>query len=143
MRSEEFLRRAIIIIVNPTMVGGSKRLMSTAGSEPSCEIVRREIASVAPRSVSDAQDWARWRFDELLAECFVDDAWHSALPSGAPLVLVKEGAIEGRMDIQEALRRVHMKEISRALSDGEDVPSSVLDDYRALIEAMATEREVI
>lgn len=91
----------------------------------------------------DSDAWAKQRFDDLLGDQFGDDAWHSVLPSGAPLVLVKGDVIERGMNLSDALRRVHMGEVSRALENGELVPTFVLDDYRTRVDQMFTEREVL
>lgn len=141
MRADEFVRSAVAIVVNPAMVSGAKRLVSAAGSEAACESVRREIQPLAPPTAADPVEWAHSRFNELLADCFADDAWISLLPSGRPIVLIKGAAIDGRMDLQEALRRVHVQEVANAITEGLEVPQSVLDDYRRYVQSM-TDREV-
>jgi hypothetical protein len=142
MRSDEFLRRAIAILVNPTMVGGTKRLTAVDESRSACDRFELELISSAPRHERDTGSWAKGRIDALFSVCFADDVWHSSTPSGTPLVLIKQTAIDGRMDLDEALRRIHVKEITRALTEGVSVPSAVLDDYRILLESMTATREV-
>ena len=139
MRSEEFVQSAIAIVVNPTMVGGTKRLAAVDESRPACDRFAQELMEFAPRGETPA--WASSRIDGLFSVCFADDAWLSSMPNGTPVVLIKQTAIDGRMDLNDALRRLHVKEVSRALSDGEPVPAAVLDDYRNIVESMTAVRE--
>lgn len=141
MRSDEFVRSAIAIVVNPMMSGGTKRLSVADESQDALTRLQQEIAALAPQNVDNVFDWARGRIDALLAVCFADDVWYAPMPDGLPVVLVKESAIEGNMGISDVLRRVHVHEVSRALTEGVNVPGPVLDDYRVLVEAMTTERE--
>jgi len=140
MRSEEFLRSAIAILVNPTMVGGTKRLAAVDESRTACDRFAQELMMFAP--AGETHGWASARMENLLSVCFADDVWHSCMPNGTPIVLIKQSAIEGRMELHDALRRLHVKEISRALTEGETVPSAVLDDYRNIVESMSAVREV-
>lgn len=142
MRSSEFISSAIAILVNPTMVGGTKRLVCTPGSAEARLRFERELLPLAPRVTADSQVWARERVEALFDVCFSDDAWHSVLPSGTPVVLIKEASIDGRMQVQDALRRIHVSAVSQALSSGIEVPPGVLDDCRVFMEAMSAEREV-
>lgn len=140
MRSEDFVARAIAILVNPAMVGGAKRLCAVDDSQDAVDRLAEEFMAYAPKGAN--LDWARGRVEDLFASPFSDDVWHSRLPHGTPVVLIKYAAIDGRMDVREALRRLHVKEISRALSEGLAVPQSVLDDYRSIVESMTATREV-
>lgn len=141
MRSDEFVRSAIAIVVNPMMSGGTKRLSVTEESQDALMRLQREVAAHAPASVDNVFDWAKGRVEDLLAVCFPDDVWYAPMPDGLPVVLVKESAIESSMAISDVLRRVHVHEVSRALTEGAVVPASVLDDYRVLVEAMTAERQ--
>lgn len=142
MRSSDFVSEAIAIVVNPTMIGGTKRLVCTESSAEARKRFERELAPLAPDAVLDTASWARERVESLFDVCFSDDAWHSMLPSGTPVVLIKEAAIDGRMQVQDALRRIHVAAVSEAISSGAVVPDGVLADYRVFIEAMSAEREV-
>jgi len=142
MRSSEFVSEAIAIVVNPTMIGGAKRLVCTESSAPARSRFERELAPLAPSAVTDAASWARDRVEALFDVCFSDDAWHSMLPGGTPVVLIKEAAIDGRMQVQDALRRIHVTAVSQALSSGVVVPDGVLADCRVFMESMSAEREV-
>jgi hypothetical protein len=46
------------------------------------------------------------------------------------------------MQVQDALKRVHVAAVSDALSSGVVVPEGVLADYQIYIEAMSADREV-
>lgn len=142
MRSAEFVNDAIAIVVNPAMVGGSKRLVSVESSADAVRRFERDLVPMAPRGIADPLAWAKERLDALFTVCFSDDAWHSVLPTGTPVVLIKEAAIDGRMDVADALRRVHVSAVSDALSSGQTVPDGVLDDYRVFMEAITADREV-
>ena len=141
MRSDEFVRSAIAIVVNPMMSGGTKRLSVAEDSQDALIRLQQEIASMAPQHVDNVFDWAKDRIDSLLAVCFADDVWYAPMPDGVASVLVKESAIEANMGISDVLRRVHVHEVSRALTEGVNVPGPVLDDYRVLVEAMTAERQ--
>jgi hypothetical protein len=142
MRSSQFVSEAIAIVVNPAMIAGVRRLVCTESSAQARKRFESELIPMAPVGVSDAAAWARDRVDALFGVCFSDDAWHSMLPTGVPVVLIKESAIEGRMQVQDALKRVHVAAVSDALSSGVVVPEGVLADYQIYIEAMSADREV-
>lgn len=143
MRSADFVSSAITLVVNPAMVGGDRRLVCTEAAEPDRVRVEQELKPFAPYPTSDAAVWARDRVDALLAVPFQEDAWFAPLPSGATLVLLKERSIEGRMEVPDALRRIHVAEVARALSSGLEVPAAVVDDYRVFIESVSSQREAI
>lgn len=142
MRCNDFIHEAIAIVVNPTMVGGAKRLVCVESSVEALRRFERSLEPLAPLGISNPAAWAVDRVDSLLQICFSDDAWHSALPGGAPVVLIKESALNGQGDVSFALQRVHVGAVTQALVDGEPVPEVVLGDYRQFIAAMSADREV-
>lgn len=139
MTSSEYVSRAIAICVHPTMVGSSVHL-DCAGDRDQVALSRlhAELREFVPHNVADSLAWATEKVSKIFETSFKDDVWHSSLPSGLPVVLLKQASLDERkMGIEEALKRIHLSQVTLALQDGLDVPSSVINEYKMTINAMS------
>lgn len=143
MRCAEFVRLALCIEVVPSMRGGRKCLVPAESSGETYAKLLHEMEQLAPRTVTAADHWAVQQVEALFQINFADDVWHTITPTGLPVVLVKQHAIQGRLTNEDVLRRVHIDQITHALTHGLTVSAPVLEDYRMQVDAItaATARE--
>jgi hypothetical protein len=143
MRCADFVRLALCIEVVPSMRGGRKCLVPADSSGETYARLLLEIAQLAPPTVTAVDHWAAEQVEALLQINFADDVWHTVTPTGLPVVLVKQNAMQGRLSTEDVLRRVHIDQITHALTQGITVTAPVLEDYRMQVDAIsaATARE--
>jgi hypothetical protein len=96
---------------------------------------------LAPSHAADA--WARESLARLFERSFGDDVWHSCLPGGRPVVIIKQSALDNLgLNLEDALKRVHLTEVASALRGGQKVPAGVVEEYKVNLESINADRDL-
>lgn len=136
--SSQYLKDAIVICVYRQMENKKLRLVAAdPQSQDNLERFAQATMHLAPDTEADKLAWATRKVNSLLETPFENDAWYSHAPGIPPILMVDQGAIEGVMSLETAVRRSHMAQVADALSEGLSLPESVQQEYRVQIEAMS------
>jgi len=141
MTASRYVRDTIAISVYPQMRAGRMSLMcADEQAHAALAVLVDRARRMAPVS-ADAQAYASAKVDALFANNFNDDVWYSQAPGLPPVLFIKKTAIDGVMNLDEAVRCTHLALVSDALREGLHVPADVCAEYRALFDSSKFERE--
>lgn len=128
MSASEFVAASFVVPVrrtsNPSSVA---RLEVSAEYAPRLDAVRMD-ASASMRNMR-TNDLSAQLVTACLDVNLKDDLWHSRLPSGKVVILVRE-EVHKEMPEKEIAEFVHQAEIEAARLRGESVPAETLSYYR-------------
>lgn len=127
MSAAEFMAAAVVVPVKRSDPGAVARLQVSAKHLPQLQAFRRAAQSaMRSRGLPDLSA-------QIERECMDlghrDDVWHSRLPNGTVVILVREELYEILQE-REVVEQVHRAEVEAAITRGESVPQETMRYYR-------------
>ena len=128
MSASEFVAASFVVPVRPKASPSSvARLEVPTEHQGRMDAIRKD-ASASMRAMG-TNDLSAQLVTACLDMTLKDDLWHSRLPSGKVVILVKEDVFS-QLAEKDIAEQVHRREIDAAVMRGESVPAETISYYR-------------